>query len=505
MNPLASVALPIPPGLIAVLDFVQWSAIAWFFALHLASLAPAYVATVRAVLRQHRHGVRLPWGNVGPCQPPVSILVPAFNDEPGIVATVRALLRLGYRDYEIIVVNDGSSDDTLQALVRAFGLVPFPEAYRRRLRTGQLHCLFASPAYPRVRVVDKAHGGRADALNAGINCARFPLFCVVDTQRVLQRDSLDRMVQPFLEDATTVAAFGALRVVNGCQARDGFVTRADLPRRLLPMLQAVESLRGFVQARLAGPALNALPAMPGAFGLFHKERIIAAGGYRDDTAAVDMELCLRLHGQLRAQRRPYRIAFVPDPVCWVRAPETLRRLRRQRSQAQRGLVESLLTHARMLFRREDGAVGSWSLPILLLVECAGPVIEVLGYAAVLLLALAGQLSPQSAAVFLFASVGLGIVHSLHAVATEELSFQLHPGPGQRVALVAAAIVENLGYRQLTSAWRVMGLSQALAALRARARVQPVAVSRPRPRQNPRRPAPAPAIPRPKVTRGVEHA
>ncbi|GAB3747067.1 glycosyltransferase family 2 protein [Lysobacter olei] len=459
----------LPPALVWFLEAIQWVFLIYFVCLNVGYLLLNYVSMFGIIRHMREQGAKYLPNNFSAYQPPVSIIVPAHNEERTIVSSVRSLLRLNYPDFEIVVVNDGSTDATLDVLVKAFALVEFPEAYRKRIDTEPVNRVYASTAFPRVRLVDKQNGGKADAVNAGINCARYPLFCVVDADCILQHDSLSRVVQPFLEDATTVAAGGVIRIVNGCTVKDGFLTEVALPRKALPLFQLVEYLRAFLFGRMGWSPMNALLIISGAFGVFYKERVIAVGGYHRDTVGEDMELVVRMHRQLREEKRPYKITYVPDPICWTEAPEDFKSLRNQRVRWQRGLMESLVPNWRMMFQRNSGLVGRLAYPFILLFEGLGPVVEVLGYVAVLVLWAVGLLSPEAFFVFLFASVGLGILLSVNALLLEELSFHLYPRPTQQLKLFFVAIVENFGYRQLTAVWRLIGLVRWLTHLRGRAR------------------------------------
>lgn len=390
-------------------------------------------------------------------EPPVSVLVPAYNEEATVEATVEALLQLNYSEYEVVVVSDGSTDGTLDALVRRFSLRPFPEAYRARLPSQPIRGIYASTIYPNLRVIDKENGGKADTLNAGINAARYPLFCSIDADSILQRDSLRRVARPFMEDARTVAAGGTVRIANGCSVRNGFLERVGVPRNLLALMQIVEYLRAFLFGRLGWSPLNALLIISGAFGLFHKETVVAAGGYRTDTVGEDMELVVRLHRHLKGRRGSYRITFVPDPICWTEVPETIRTLGRQRIRWQRGLVESLWLNRSLLFR--GGAVGWLSFPFTMFFEGFGPVVEIAGYGFFVGGAIAGVLSVDAMLIFLLAAIGMGVLLSVSALLLEELSFHVYPHPGQIGLLFLAALVENFGYRQLNSVWRLVGLTR----------------------------------------------
>ena len=454
------------PEMASALEWMQWGFLAYFVIINVIYLALNFIAMFSIMHYAREHGAKFRMRNFAEYQPPVSILVPAHNEERTIVTTVNSMLQLAYPNFEIVVINDGSTDNTLQEVVKAFGLVEFPEAYRNRLPTEPVNRVFASHG-SRVRVVDKQNGGKADALNAGINTARYPLFCVVDADCILQQDSLARVVQPFLEDATTVATGGVIRVVNGCKVKNGLMAKVELPDKLLPLVQTIEYLRAFLFGRLGWSPINALLIISGAFGVFYKERVIAAGGYQRDVVGEDMEMVVRLHDHLREEKRPYRISFVPDPICWTEVPTDLRSLYNQRVRWQQGLAESLFGNWRLMFRSNGGAVGWLAYPFMMLFECLGPVVEVLGYASVIALGLTGNLSPEAFFVFLFASIGLGVLLSVNAMVLEEISFHLYPRPGQQLKLFLVAILENLGYRQMTSVFRVIGLLRWLLSLRRR--------------------------------------
>jgi len=437
----------------------QWLFLLYFLAINAAYLSLNYIALYAIIgyMRDHR-AEYLP-KSLTAYQPPVSMLVPAFNEERTIVSSVRSLLRLNYPQFEIVLINDGSSDGTLQAIIEAFGMVEFPEAYRRRIPTKAVHKIYASARYPQVRLIDKENGGKSDALNAGINCARYPMFCAMDADCILQQDSLGRVVRPFLEDPRTVAVGGVIRVLNGCTVHDGMLEKVELPRSLLPMFQLVEYLRAFLFGRLGWSPLNALLVISGAFGVFYKERVIAVGGYRSGTVGEDMDLVVRLHLALRKEKRAYRITFVPDPICWTEAPHDLRSLRGQRMRWQRGLAESVMPNFGYMFSRNSGTVGWMAFPYMAFFELFGPLIEVFGYVATIVLWSLDLIPATSFLVFLFVSIGLGVLLSVNAFFLEQLSFHMYPRFGQQLRLFLVAILENFGYRQINSVWRLMALVQ----------------------------------------------
>ncbi len=389
---------------------------------------------------------------------PISLVVPAYNESATIVTSVKAMLQLEYPQYELIVVNDGSTDDTLQKLIDEFGMQEFPEAYRARVDCKPVKTVYRSTRTANLRVVDKVNGGsKADASNAGINVCRYPLVCVVDADSVLQPDSLRRVVRPFLEDPTTVAVGGTVRIANGCTVRQGFLEKVGLPSNFLALVQVVEYLRAFLFGRMGWSPINGLLIISGAFGLFHKETLVEAGGYNPKAVGEDMELILRLHRLMKAKRKPYRITFVPDPVCWTDAPENYRDLKGQRVRWQNGLGQAFALN-RSLMTNPRGGVVTWvAIPFYVIFELFGPILEVAGYFFIIVCALMGWLSWPEAGIFLGLAIGLGVMLSTSAIMLEELSFHMYPKFSQLALLYFIAIIENFGFRQLTAIWRFQGL------------------------------------------------
>ncbi len=431
----------------------------YFLAINVSYLTLNYIAlwAIVGYMRDHR-AEYLP-KSLASYQPPVSLLMPAFNEERTIVTSVRSLLRLNYPQFEIVVCNDGSTDGTVAAVIEAFRMVEFPEAYRRRLETRGVRKIYVSTIHPQIRLIDKDNGGKSDALNAGINVARYPLVCTFDADCILQQDSLSRVVRPFLEDPRTIAVGGTVRVLNGCTVRNGTLEKTELPKTALPMFQLVEYLRAFLFGRLGWSPLNALMVISGAFGMFYKERLIAIGGYRTGTVGEDMDLVVRLHLSLRKEKRPYRITFVPDPICWTEAPSDVKSLRAQRKRWQRGLAESIAPNLGYMFSPKSGSVGWIAFPYLLIFELVGPIIEVFGYVASLILWAMGAIPVEMFLLFLFLSIGIGVLLSVNALFLEQISFHIYPKLHQQIRLFLFAILENFGYRQINAWWRFTAMVQ----------------------------------------------
>ena len=435
-----------------------------FFLFYFAAINVAYLSVIAlSMLEMPKHvGTRLldllprPYS---PYELPVSILVPAYNEEATIAASVRSLLQLDYPEFEVIVVNDGSRDATLQTLQHEFGLILHPEAYHAEVGSKPVRGIYRSTRFPNLRVIDKENGGKADAINAGINGAHYPLFCCVDADSILERSSLRRVVLPFYRDPHVIASGGTVRIANGSEVRSGFLEAVHLPSNPLALFQIVEYLRAFLFGRLGWAPLNSVLIISGAFGVFRKDVVVAAGGYRADAIGEDMELVVRLHRLHRLSGRPYRIAFLPDPICWTEAPESLRILRSQRTRWQRGLADSLIRNRELLWHPRGGAPGWLAFPFMIAFEWFAPLIEVGGYLFMGFGLVAGILSPAAFWTFMLLAVSLGALLSMSALLLEELSFHVYKDPRSLLILVAVAILENFGYRQLVALWRLQGLWQ----------------------------------------------
>lgn len=393
--------------------------------------------------------------------PPVSLMVPAYNEEVGIEDAVRSLLDLRYPDYEVIVINDGSTDRTLEILQDAFDLRPSTRVPTASLRDGEVRGLYRSRAHPLLWVIDKENGGKADALNVGLDYCQAPFFCSLDADSALEEDALLRLIRPFLENAATVAAGGIVRVANGSRFEKGRVADIRLPRKLLPQLQVVEYLRAFLAGRMGWSSLNVMLIVSGAFGMFRRSAVVEVGGYAMDTVGEDMELTLRLHRHFRERDEPYEVAFVPDPVAWTEVPERMGDLGRQRDRWQRGLIQSLAKHRKMLFRPKYGRIGMVAFPYFWFMEGFGPVVEVVGYVAFVIAILIGWASTTYVLAFLILAVVFGILLSVAAVALEELVFRRYKNRSDFTLMLLLSVIESFGYRQILAYWRFRGVVSAL--------------------------------------------
>ncbi|HSW30276.1 MAG TPA: glycosyltransferase family 2 protein [Longimicrobiales bacterium] len=446
----------------AALEGVNYLVLLYFILLNSVYLATSLFAF--GALR--RYGQRMKSLDLddlvrGAGAPPITLVAPAYNEEPTCVESVRSLLTLDYPEYEILVVNDGSKDRTVERLVEAFNLKPAARIPTAGLATQPVRQIYRSRRHPNLWVVDKENGGKADALNAGINYCRTPLFCAMDADSLLERQALVRIVRPFLEDASTIAAGGILRIANGCVVKQGQVVDVRLPGNLWAKFQVLEYLRAFLAGRMGWDALDATLVISGAFGLFRRSTVVEAGGYATDTVGEDMELVVRLHRTCSERRIPYRIHFVPDPVAWTECPESLSVLSRQRDRWQRGLFQSLTRHRVMLLNRTYGMAGLLAFPYFFFLEMLGPAIEALGWMSFAASVVTGRADWLFVWAFLGVAVVLGVALSVAAVALEELSFRRYPRFTDLLQMFGLGVLENFGYRQLSAWWRLKGTWSAI--------------------------------------------
>jgi cellulose synthase/poly-beta-1,6-N-acetylglucosamine synthase-like glycosyltransferase len=402
------------------------------------------------------------WRRYADLSPPISLLVPAFNEEKSIVDSLRSMLALNYPSFEVIAINDGSKDGTLQAMIEGFDLVPVHRPYDEAVKHKAIRGLYGSSRYPKLLVIDKANGGKSDALNAGINLSRASILCAIDADSILESDALLRAVRPFIDDPTrTVAVGGTIRIANGCRIEGGRVTSVAIPKSALGLFQTVEYLRAFLMGRLAWSRLKTLTIVSGAFGLFRRQVVVAVGGYSHGTVGEDLEIIIKIHRHMRDKGEDYAVTFIPEPVCWTEAPESWRVLGRQRSRWQRGSLETFFRHIDMLFRPRYGRIGTIGLGHVFIVDVIGPPIEVLSYVLVPVLWISGYLATDYLLAYLALTFVFGIFVSVGSLILEEIELKRFPRASDLIILTVVAIVENFGYRQINNLWRIQGLWQYL--------------------------------------------
>ena len=386
--------------------------------------------------------------------PPISLLVPAYDMEATIVESVRSHLSLQYPEHEVIVINDGSGDRTMAVMRETFDLYEIPPVVPRRLPTRRVRGYYRSRSQAGLLVIDKENGGKADALNAGLSAARYPLVVAADADTLIEADALVRLARTFLSGRPVVAAGGTIRVANGCTIRGSRVSEARLPRNFLAAVQVPEYLRAFLFGRLGWNRLGGNLIVSGAFGLFRREHLMDIGGYATDNVVEDLDLVVRLHRHLRERGVEYSIPFIPDPVAWTEVPSDLRTLGRQRERWHRGLIQTLIRHRDLLFNPRYGRVGMVLIPFFVFGEMLAPLIEVFGYVLLLLGLTFGIVNSDFMGLFLAVAIGYQVLLTIWAVLLEEATFRYYRRSKDLARMILLSFLEPLGYRQLTVLWRV---------------------------------------------------
>ena len=387
-----------------------------------------------------------------PLAPSISLIAPAYNEGKTIVDNIRSLLSLHYNDFEVIIINDGSTDDSLEKVIKAYDLEPVNLLFEEKLKTQAVKAIYKSKnkAFSKLVVIDKENGGKADALNAGINLAQKDYISAIDVDSILVEDALLIMAKPFLEEdeRKIIASGGVIRIANSCKIEDGRITEIKLPKRFLPRMQVLEYTRAFLMGRMAWSKLNGLLLISGAFGMFDRDVVIKCGGYNTNLVGEDMELIVRMRRYMAEHKEKYRVIYIPDPLCWTEAPSTLRVLTRQRDRWTRGTMESLFKHFKLFFNPRYKTLGLLGHPYWFFLEWLAPLIEFIGILYFIVIAILGYPNWPFfflllATVFLFA-----ITLSFWAVLFEELSFHRYNKRREVVKMLLTSVLEPIFYHPI---------------------------------------------------------
>ncbi|MGN7763080.1 glycosyltransferase family 2 protein [Paenibacillus sp. 22594] len=390
--------------------------------------------------------------------PSISILVPAYNEELTIIENVSSLLALDYPKYEVIVINDGSKDDTVDILIQEFGLKPSERTAKNILETEAIRAVYHNPEYPNLYLIDKNNGGKADSLNAGINLSHHALIASIDADSLLEKDALIRIVKVYMENPEeTVAIGGNIRIANGCEIEDGIVKKVQLPHNILPMFQTVEYLKAFLGGRIGWSAINGLIIVSGAFGVFRKDYVIKAGGYRGGYPGEDMNIIIKLHKYMLENKLPYRVAYCPDAVCWTQAPDSLRILGSQRRRWGRGNLKNMLEYGiHMAFRPKYKVMGLLTLPYNIIFETLNPYFRFTGFVALIGYVLLDLTNWYILAMFSLLNILYGILLGVGSLLLEEMAFRRYPRIRDVFKMLFFIVIMFLGYQQLGVIWRFLG-------------------------------------------------
>jgi cellulose synthase/poly-beta-1,6-N-acetylglucosamine synthase-like glycosyltransferase len=397
---------------------------------------------------------------LAPMTPSISIIAPAFNEEKTIVENIRALLSIYYNNFEVIVINDGSTDSTFKKITEAYDLERVNYFFDYRIPCERIKGVYKSKnrSFKRLTVIDKINGGKADALNAGINISKNQLICSIDVDSIMEPDALLKMVKPFMEETSkpVIATGGVIRIANSCEVDNGQIKRIQVPQKFLPRVQVLEYTRAFLMARMAWGRLNGLLIISGALGLFDKEIVIKCGGYSTATVGEDMELVVRMRRYMSEKKAKYKVVYIPDPLVWTEVPSTMKILGRQRNRWTRGTIETLWMHKKLFFNPKFGILGILSYPFWMFFEWMAPIIEFLGLVYFAFLVIFGQPNWSFFFILLTFVYTFAVSMSTWSVLFEEMTFHKYKQKRDVLSLVFTGFLEPIFYHPLTVYWSIRG-------------------------------------------------
>lgn len=419
-----------------------------------------YLASFFEIRRQHKRSFIDDYDqfNKSKLAPGVSLIIPAYNEKLHAIDSIRSYLGVKYPKFEVIVVNDGSTDKTLELLIEEFQLVKSYRLFRNDAKSKPITGFYVSKTHSNLFVVDKINGGKGEALNAGLNVARHPYFASLDADAFLENDALLRIMKPFFENPKDVIGCGGIiRIFNGCALKNGEVAEISLSNNPLVLFQINEYIRAFTAFRSGFGFLKCLPISSGAFSLFNTELAREIGGFDCTEIGEDFEMLIRMHRKMMDKKRKYEIKFCAYPICWTEVPDTLKGLSRQRNRWHRGLISVLHKHERMLFNPAYKAVGNFSLPFFVFCELAGPIVEAAGYFYILYSIFTGAFHSVFFLSFFLVAILWGALLSVLAVLYEEINFNWYKKWQHILTLLIFSVLENFSYRQFTVFWRLQGM------------------------------------------------
>lgn len=395
-----------------------------------------------------------------PLAPSLSVIAPAFNESETIIDNIRTLLSLYYNNYEVVVINDGSKDDSLEKIIAAYELEKVNYYFDYRLPCKRIRGVYKSKnrSFKKLTVIDKANGGKADSLNAGLNVCRNDLVVSIDADSIMEPDALLKLVKPFMEskERRVIGAGGVIRIANSCEISDGHIQKINLPKKFLPRAQVMEYTRAFLMGRMAWSELDGLLLISGALGMFDREIVIKSGGYSTKTVGEDMELVVRIRRYMTEHGLDYDVVYIPDPLCWTEVPSSIKVLARQRSRWTRGTLETLITHRKLFFNGKYGKLGLLGYPYWLAFEYLAPIVEFLGLCWFTFLVITGQLNWPFFLLLLGFVYFFAVSLSIWSVLFEEITFHKYEKRRDVLRLVATAFMEPMFYHPMVMLMNIKG-------------------------------------------------
>jgi biofilm PGA synthesis N-glycosyltransferase PgaC len=395
-----------------------------------------------------------------PLAPTISVIAPAFNESQTIEDNIRTLLSLYYNNFEVVVVNDGSSDNSMELMIKTYDLEKVNYFFDYRLPCKRIRGVYKSKnrSFKKLTVIDKVNGGKADSLNAGLNVCKNDLVVSIDADSIMEPDALLKMVKPFMEakEKKVIGTGGVIRIANSCDISGGHINKVNLPKKFIPRAQVMEYTRAFLMGRMAWSELDGLLLISGALGMFDRDVVIQAGGYHTDTVGEDMELVVRMRRYMTDKNLGYDVVYIPDPLCWTEVPTTLKVLARQRSRWTRGTMETLFTHRKLFLNPKYGKLGMLGYPYWLMFEYLAPIIEFFGILWFIFLAITGNLNwPFFLLLFGFVYF-FAVSLSVWSVLFEEMTYHKYERKRDVFRLIGTAFLEPIFYHPLVMLMSIKG-------------------------------------------------
>ncbi len=443
---------------IILVDLLTWLILGYFFVIntvYLVLLVVSFFSTRK--LNKSRDAYEITGLFDSDLYKSVSVLLPVYNEEENIRSTVYSLIQLDFNDFEIIVINDGSTDNTFEILQKEFELFPSERFIPEIVPHKPLKGVYKSNLFPNLIVLDKENGKKADALNAGVNASRKDVICNVDSDSWLEPDILKKMLRAFVEDETSIAVGGIVRIANGSVFERGRLKQILSPNSFLGKIQVVEYLRSFLFGRIGWSSVDGLIIISGAFAVFDRTALIETGGYNRESIGEDIEIVVNMHQHFIEKGKPYSMCYLPEPVCWTKVPESWDQLAAQRNRWHRGLADTLFKHKKMIGNPNYGWLGMFSLPFHLFFELLGPILELASYLLFFTLMITGLLNAEFAILFILFAVLYGLILSVGSILLDELTYKPHTRLRDVFSITIHAVFENFGFRQLHFWWRLRGL------------------------------------------------
>lgn len=393
--------------------------------------------------------------------PPVTAIIPAYNEEKNVLETVNSILNSAYPNIHAIVINDGSTDQTLENLITTFHLYKVIPIIPQKIKTvSAVKGYYRSKIYKNLVIIDTDHSDKSDCLNVGVNACRSPLFATIDADTLLvEPEAISNIVFSMLTKPHTVAVGGAVYILNGCTFKNGQIIEAKMSYNLVTALQTCEYLRSFLFSRSGWNILGGTLCYAGAFTLFDKQAVLKINGFDVNNIAMDFEIIAHLQATRFEHQYPYRISYTPASIAWTDVPETFKSYWHQRVNWQSGSLQSLMKYKRLLFNPKYQIVGFVTYPFFLFGEILGAIVEFTAYILILASWYMGILDVYGAILFFIICWGFVAFITMATTLMSFITFNKYRRLKDLIWMMLLVVVEQFGFRQFSVLNRVYATLQ----------------------------------------------